>query len=253
MLIGARREDPGASPQDAGRAYLFSGSIGTLPTVDLTATATSPLTVAPGGSVSFNYSITNTTSVAASGDLFFTVTPGGLSGVITSGTVGAGQTVNASFTQNVPGNAPPGVYAYTLNIGRFPNVTVDAETFAVTVTGSARAAGTSEAWAVTDASPWEPADAPAEVAPRATDAVVTAYPNPFRQQTALSFTLPSPERVRLAVYDVLGREVAVFFDGTTETGQHEATFDGQGLPSGVYLWRLEAGAEVQTGRLTLLR
>ncbi len=80
-----------------------------------------------------------------------------------------------------------------------------------------------------------------------------AYPNPFRQQTALSFTLPSPERVRLAVYDVLGREVAVLFDGTAEAGRHEATLDGSGLPSGVYLWRLEAGAEVQKGRLTLLR
>jgi hypothetical protein len=79
------------------------------------------------------------------------------------------------------------------------------------------------------------------------------YPNPFVQQATFTFALPSPEYVRLAVYDVLGREVVVLANGLVEAGQHEARFDGSDLPNGVYLWRLEAGAEVQTGQLTLLR
>ncbi len=253
LLVGAYREDPGASPTDAGRAYLFSGAAGS--GFDLTATATTPLTVAPGGSITFAYAVTNNTDAAVSGDLFFVARQGAnavASGVIVSGTVQAGQTVTSTFTQPVPQGAPIGTYTYELSIGQFPSVIADTETFTVSVGGTARTGG-AVAWAVPEAESWEAAASSAEVAVHAADAAVAAYPNPFRQQTALSFTLPSPERVRLAVYDVLGREVAVLYDGTAEAGQHEATFEGSGLPSGVYLWRLEAGAEVQTGRLTLLR
>ncbi|NBC18833.1 MAG: T9SS type A sorting domain-containing protein, partial [Bacteroidetes bacterium] len=58
---------------------------------------------------------------------------------------------------------------------------------------------------------------------------------------------------RLAVYDLLGREVAVLAEGTQPAGTHTATFDAAGLPSGVYLYRLEAGAYTQTHRMTLLK
>ncbi len=59
--------------------------------------------------------------------------------------------------------------------------------------------------------------------------------------------------MRLAVYDLLGREVARLVDGTMEAGRHKAMFDAAGLASGVYVWRLVVGGEVQTGRLTLVR
>ncbi|HLT47758.1 MAG TPA: T9SS type A sorting domain-containing protein, partial [Rubricoccaceae bacterium] len=57
--------------------------------------------------------------------------------------------------------------------------------------------------------------------------------------------------VRLAVYDVLGREVAVLVDARQEAGAHRATFDASGLAAGTYVYRLVVGSEVQTGRLTL--
>jgi hypothetical protein len=82
-----------------------------------------------------------------------------------------------------------------------------------------------------------------------------ARPNPFRRATAVRFTLPALAEARLAVYDALGREVALLVDGPLEAGRHEAAFDpaGAGLPSGVYVVRLAAGTQVATARVTLLR
>jgi hypothetical protein len=57
----------------------------------------------------------------------------------------------------------------------------------------------------------------------------------------------------VAVYDVLGREFAVLHEGPLTVGNHEWTFEGRGLPSGLYLVRTSTGREVATARLTLLR
>ncbi|MEM1043793.1 MAG: T9SS type A sorting domain-containing protein [Bacteroidota bacterium] len=84
-------------------------------------------------------------------------------------------------------------------------------------------------------------------------ALAPAYPNPFRSAATLSFTAPADAYVRLTVYDVLGREVAVLLDGPQDAGTHTARFEGAGLPSGVYLVRLEADGQVQTQRITLVR
>ena len=65
------------------------------------------------------------------------------------------------------------------------------------------------------------------------------YPNPFNPETQIAFALPQASAVRLAVFDVLGREVAVLVDEHLPAGHHEAVFEGGDLPSGVYLYRLE--------------
>jgi len=84
------------------------------------------------------------------------------------------------------------------------------------------------------------------------------YPNPFNGTTVIRFSVnrgevQSAKRVRLAVYDMLGREVAVLVDGMVEPGEHDLTFDGSSLASGMYLYRLEAGGFVDTKRMLLLR
>jgi hypothetical protein len=78
-------------------------------------------------------------------------------------------------------------------------------------------------------------------------------PNPFRGEAVVTLTLREPSRVRVAVYDVLGREVAVLADGVYGSGRHEALLDGAALPSGTYLVRLVAGEVVDVERLTLRR
>lgn len=80
-----------------------------------------------------------------------------------------------------------------------------------------------------------------------------AYPNPFNPYTTLRFTLTKAGDVRLEVFDVLGRRVALLADGPHTAGPHAVRFDAPGLPTGTYLYRLQAGAEVITQRITLVK
>ncbi len=71
------------------------------------------------------------------------------------------------------------------------------------------------------------------------------YPNPFNPSTSIRFALPESETVTLRVYDTLGRPAATLLDQKPHTaGTHTVRFDGAGLASGVYLYRLEVGASV---------
>jgi hypothetical protein len=79
------------------------------------------------------------------------------------------------------------------------------------------------------------------------------YPNPFASRTAIAYALPEAAHVRLSVYDAVGRRVAVLVDGEQAAGRYEASFDASGLASGVYVYRLEAGARVATRKLSLVR
>ncbi len=87
----------------------------------------------------------------------------------------------------------------------------------------------------------------AEVPSREID--VSNYPNPFRQRATIAYRVPAPGHVRLTVYDVLGRKLAVLVNERQVAGLHSAKLDASSWPSGVYLYRLEAGNQVATGRL----
>jgi hypothetical protein len=80
-----------------------------------------------------------------------------------------------------------------------------------------------------------------------------SYPNPFNPSTEIVFSLPESGPVRLAVYDLLGRRVALLIDGPTPAGTHRVSFRADDLPSGVYLYRLEAGGFTGTRRMSLIR
>jgi hypothetical protein len=79
------------------------------------------------------------------------------------------------------------------------------------------------------------------------------YPNPFNPTTVISCQLPAAGNVRLAVYDLLGREMAVVAQGMMTAGRHEFHFDASLLSSGTYLYRLEAPNGVAVRKMTLLR
>jgi hypothetical protein len=67
----------------------------------------------------------------------------------------------------------------------------------------------------------------------------------------IQYQLPGAGPVRLTVYDILGREVARLVDGIQQPGNHEARFDGGGLASGVYLYRLQTAGFVQERKMIL--
>jgi hypothetical protein len=75
----------------------------------------------------------------------------------------------------------------------------------------------------------------------------------FNPSTTIRFELPKSSVVSLTVYDMLGREVSVLVNERRNAGVHEVKFDGTGLSSGVYFYRLEAGSFVLTRKLLLLR
>jgi hypothetical protein len=81
------------------------------------------------------------------------------------------------------------------------------------------------------------------------------YPNPFNPVTTIGYRVSGAgyREVRLAVYDLLGREVTALVDEKKEPGSYEVRFDGSNLASGVYLYRLQTGEFVQTRRLLLMK
>jgi photosystem II stability/assembly factor-like uncharacterized protein len=86
------------------------------------------------------------------------------------------------------------------------------------------------------------------------------YPNPFNPTTVFSYHLPVGPAglpvvrdVRLVVYDLLGREVAVLVNERKATGTYEVRFEASGLASGVYIYRLTTGDFVQTRKMILVR
>jgi hypothetical protein len=70
------------------------------------------------------------------------------------------------------------------------------------------------------------------------------YPNPFNPVTTIKYSVPKNNiNVKLAVYDLLGKEVALIVNETKQAGNYEVTFDGNNLSSGMYFYKMQAGME----------
>ncbi len=86
------------------------------------------------------------------------------------------------------------------------------------------------------------------------------YPNPFNPVTIIQYTVGGAggsglgaSNTRLVVYDLLGREVAVLVNERKAPGNYEVAFDGNGLASGVYFYRMAAGPFVHTKTMVLVK
>ncbi len=84
------------------------------------------------------------------------------------------------------------------------------------------------------------------------------YPNPFNAQTEIQFSLPAPNAMRLAIYNLQGQLVRTLWHDFAQAGVHKLAWDGlndfgQSAPSGAYVYKLEAGADVFMRTLTLLK
>jgi len=91
-------------------------------------------------------------------------------------------------------------------------------------------------------------------APTATEfALLGNYPNPFNPTTNIRFSLAAASEIQLAVYDVMGREVAQLVNGAMAAGVHEVAFDGAGLSSGVYFARMSGSFGSDVMKLMLMK
>ena len=79
------------------------------------------------------------------------------------------------------------------------------------------------------------------------------YPNPFNPGTLIRYALPARSEVTVTIYNTLGQRIALLVRETQEPGYHQVNFDGAGLSSGVYFYRLQAGSSLQTNRMILLK
>jgi trimeric autotransporter adhesin len=79
------------------------------------------------------------------------------------------------------------------------------------------------------------------------------YPNPFNPATTIHYTLPERGHVQLEVFNVAGQRVATLVDTNQPQGTHTAVFDGSGLASGVYMYRITVNGQALARKMTLVK
>jgi len=79
------------------------------------------------------------------------------------------------------------------------------------------------------------------------------YPNPFNPTTTIQFALAESGEITLEVINVLGHTVATLVNEFRAPGNYQVTFNGSGLSSGVYFYRLKSGTNIQTRRMLLVK
>lgn len=79
------------------------------------------------------------------------------------------------------------------------------------------------------------------------------YPNPFNAETMIPYSVPESAPVKLTVYNLLGRQVAVLVDKVMPAGDYAARFEASRLPSGLYIYRLSSGEKILSRKLALMR
>ncbi|WP_456426599.1 FG-GAP-like repeat-containing protein [Rhodocaloribacter sp.] len=240
---------------------------------------------ATGGEFDYDLAVTNHTSETQDLDVWLHIAgPNGIS--LTLGpvyrTLSPGETVNVRATQKVPITAPAGTYTFEGLSGNFPLGT-QSDRFEFTKAsreGSERAGAEDEdAWTST----FEAAFASAETrvwtraaalrpgttlranplaGPEAETpsgfALGENYPNPFNPTTTITYRLGARTDVMLAVYDVLGRRVRTLATGVRTAGTHRVAWDGRNdagaaVPSGMYFYRLDAGAFSRSRAMMLVK
>ena len=89
--------------------------------------------------------------------------------------------------------------------------------------------------------------------------IVTSYtlsqnfPNPFNSETSFTYAIPEAQHVTLAIYNLLGQEIATLVNGRMEAGIHTTNWSAEGLAAGVYMYTLSAGEFSQTNKMLYLK
>ncbi len=79
------------------------------------------------------------------------------------------------------------------------------------------------------------------------------YPNPFNGSTTISFSLSAASDVKLEIYDILGRSIDNISLPVQQPGYHSYTWQADDNPSGTYFYKLRAGDQTETRKMTYLK
>lgn len=239
--------------------YIYTTSavlnpVGTIPNVTITLTPSNPPIQIPGSGGSFNFTIavTNGEGSPQLSTIWCNITlPNGSTYGPVLGPLSI--TLPASFstsrlrTQYVPASAPAGNYSYNGFIGANLTTVWDQDSFPFTKLTTDGGVSV-ESW-ISDG---EELDVFRTGVP-ADFAMVQAFPNPFNPSARVQFSLPRTSYVDLSVFDLQGRRVADLMNGARDAGNYEVEFDGSQLPSGIYLYRLQADDFTVGGKLVLMK
>ncbi len=163
-------------------------------------------------------------------------------------TLPAGASVGRQLTQFVPSYAPYGGYSYVGNVGIYPDSVTDSDEFMFVKLFDDSPSNHYQGWSVYG---WD--EAPEVSILNSQFLILNSSPNPFNASTDLSFKLQVASNIKLAVYDVSGREVAKLAEGWYNAGIHRAEFNGKEFSSGMYFIKLEAGEMVNVKKVVLLK
>jgi len=222
-----------------------------------------PIQIPPGGgSFQFNVAIEDTYIVESIFDAWIEVTlPNGEDLEILHRdniTIQANSVIERfNIIQNVPAGAPSGTYTYHFFVGNHEHDDIwseDSLTFEK-LPGEGDYLSSSENWNLSgffDELSDESLLKAEEVNPDNYE-LLSVYPSPFNNSTTLEFVLSAASPVRLAVFDISGRLVEVLVDGYKQPGSYETVWQSDNHASGIYFVKLDAGENVMTKKIILIK
>ena len=168
--------------------------------------------------------------------------------------VPAGGSFNQTFAFEFPPLPAPATYIFNMKVGTFPNVPLDRDTFSMIRSSSPGLvkAGTG---GIED---WLPGSVLAEATVPEEFVLEQNYPNPFNPSTQIRYGLTEDTHVKLSIYNTLGQEVVTLVDEVQNIGFRTVSWNGtdnrgQQVSAGVYVYRLEAGNNVQIKKMAFTK
>jgi len=150
-------------------------------------------------------------------------------------------------TQSIPTFAPLGDYTYISHCGTYPTWIEDSDYFYFTVISSAELSGIDE-W---EGPEWS--DGSDNGIAISNAAIIQNNPNPFNAQTTIQYQLSKDCDVALTIYNIRGQKIETLIDKPMPAGVHQANWDASSYSSGIYFYKLVAGKQIFTKRMTLLK
>ena len=251
----ASPNDPDGTRCDMGAIY-FDQSATHDVEVNLSPYGTPIQIPASGGSFEFNIEVANNETGPVSMTLWTMITlPSGSEyGPILNIPVAApgNWSANRDRIQFVPASATAGNYTYDAYLGTYPSTVWDEDHFGFAKLASGDGGTYIDGWNNwgEDFYGW---NQPLENTIPEAFSLFQAYPNPFNPSTNITFQLAKSGNVKLIVYDISGRVVSTLAEEWLEAGQHEFTFNGEHISSGVYFCSLKTDGANQTVKLILMK